>query len=225
MWSWNSKDHIGLDEAARWFALGSGGILSAPAKTSDGRTAYDVVHLNSLEVDGDGIVFSARHVDAVYRIARATGAIDWKLGGTQTPESLAIAGDPRAPNHLGGSHDARVLPDGSLTLHDNGTFLFRAPRALRFSLDEVNGTATLLEEVLATGVPFSFCCGSARRLDGGNWVMSWGGSPLVTETSPTGTPVFELTLAGVFSYRAFPVAPGRLPASKLRAAMEVMHPR
>jgi hypothetical protein len=225
VWSWNSKDHIGLEEAARWYALPSGGIFSAPGRTSDGRTAYDIVHLNSLEADGDGIVFSARHLDAVYRIDRATGAIDWKVGGTQIPESLAIAGDPRAPDHLAGNHDARILADGSLTVHDNGTFLFRPPRALRFELDTVARTATLVEEVVAANVPVSFCCGSARRLGGGNWVMSWGSAALVTETTPAGSPVFELRFENIFSYRAFPIPPGRLSQSKLRAAMDVMHPR
>jgi hypothetical protein len=43
------------------------------------------VHLNSLQEDVDGIVFSSRHLDAVYRIRRSDESIDWKLGGTETP--------------------------------------------------------------------------------------------------------------------------------------------
>ena len=49
---------------------------------------YDIVHINSVEemADGDYLI-SLRHTDSVYRLDGATGAIEWKLGGTETPES------------------------------------------------------------------------------------------------------------------------------------------
>jgi VCBS repeat-containing protein len=218
VWEWNSKDHLGLGETGRWWTMGA---QAAQTTTSDGRNLYDIIHINSVEPDGDGIVLSTRHTDAVYRIDRLTGDVTWKVGGTPRPESLAIVGDD-----FGAQHDARILPDGSLTLHDNGTYRNRPPRALRFTLDTTARTATLVESVSDPLAPTSICCGSARRLPGGNWVMSWGLNSLVTELSPSGDRPFKLTFGnGIFSYRANPVLPGVLSATSLRTGMDAQYPR
>jgi VCBS repeat-containing protein len=224
VWSWNSKDHIGLDETGRWWNPAMGTIVR---QTSDGRNVWDIVHMNSIEPDGDGLIVSTRHTDAVYRIDRATGDITWKLGGTHRPQSLEIVGDDaNAATDFGGQHDPRRQPDGTLTLHDNGTGTGRAPRALRFRVDTTARTATLVESVTDPLATASGCCGSARKLPGGNWVMSWGLTNLVTELTPSGARPFKLTFApGVLSYRAAPVPPGVLSASALRTGMDVQYPR
>jgi hypothetical protein len=48
------------------------------------------------------MLLSFRHLDAVYKIDRRTGEVVWKLGGTQTPESLELIDDPRGDYQLGG---------------------------------------------------------------------------------------------------------------------------
>ena len=68
------------------------------------------------------MIASFRHLDAVYKISKSTGKIVWKLGGTTTPKSLTVKDDPRAYT-LGAQHDARLLPDGTLTVFDNRTNL------------------------------------------------------------------------------------------------------
>jgi VCBS repeat-containing protein len=222
VWSWNSKDHIDFSETGRWWTS------TAPQKTGDNRNLYDPVHINSVEVDGDGLVISNRHNDALYRIDKATGAIDWKLGGSLRPESLTIIGDDaNAGAHFGGQHDARILADGSLTLHDNRTGLAGVPRALRFTLDTSpeGRTATLVESVTDPEAPGSICCGSSRKLPGGNWVASWGAVPVVTELEPGEPRPFTLEFNGVFSYRANPVLPGRLSVGSLRSGMDAQYPR
>jgi hypothetical protein len=213
VWTWNSKDHISLDETGRWW----------PAALA--HTPVDQIHMNSLEVSGGSIVVSARHTDAVYSIDRATGDIQWKLGGTTTPRSLTVLGDPYSPNPLGGQHDARILTDGTLTVHDNDTGLGRPPRAARYAIDPVAHTATLIESVTDPEVSSSACCGSARRSVDGSWLMSWGGNPLVTEFAPDGSRTFSLSFGSAFSYRAFPVPDGRISAPVLRAGMSAMFPR
>jgi hypothetical protein len=223
VWSWNSKDHIALSETGRWYGFR---VIAKPTRLPDGRTAYDLVHFNSLEASGNRVVVSARHLDAVFEIDRTTGAIAWKLGGTTTPNSLTIVNDPFESQDFGGQHDARLLPDGTLTLHDNGTGLGRAPRALRFALDTTAKTAALVEALGDPDAQTSSCCGSARRLPGGNWVMSWGSLPLVTELNGSGQRVFRLDFsAGQYSYRADPVLPGTVTRSALRAGMDSMFPR
>ena len=203
VWSWNSKDHIPLSETGtRWWSV-------VPVTTlSDGRSAYDYAHINSIQQVGGTIVASFRHLDAVYAINKSSGDIIYKLGGTARPESLTVLDDPQSGLPLGGQHYARVLPDGTLTVHDNNTFLTPGPRVVRYRIDLFAKTAQLLEQVSDPDVASSFCCGSAQRLDDGSWLMSWGGTPIVTEFGPNGARHFELTFSGGISYRVGLVSGG-----------------
>jgi hypothetical protein len=122
-----------------------------------------------------------------------------------------------------------VLPDGTVTVHDNGfqPDSIRPPRAVRYSIDTNARTARLVEQKNDPGaVAQPVCCGSARRLPGGDWVMSWGSGALITELGPSGSRVASLTFSdNVFSYRANPVLPGTLSRSALRDGMDAQHPR
>lgn len=219
-WSWSSADHIALAEARHWFGLG---VIDAPTPLRDGRSGYDIVHPNSVEARGDTVLLVARHLDAVYAISRSTGAIRWKLGGTRRPESLRLVGGRgRAPKLLGGPHDARLLGDGTLTVYDNGTGRSRAPRALRLRIDPRAGTARVIEVIRHRPARSSQCCGSARRLRGGNWLINWGHRPLITELTARGRLRFRLRFRGVFSYRAVPIPRGRLGRRELRRGMDAM---
>ena len=102
-WRWNSRGRIKLGETGRWWRS----VLANPKRSRFGET-FDPVHINAIEPRGsDEVVISTRHTDAVYGIDRSTGRILWKLGGTQTPQSLRIIGDP-ANRVFGGQHDARI---------------------------------------------------------------------------------------------------------------------
>jgi hypothetical protein len=221
-WSWNSADHIDLAETGRWYQQY---VMDHPAHLHNGQAAYDIVHINAVERYGPNrFLVSLRHTDAVYAIDKPSGGVLWKLGGTQTSRSLNILGDDVASD-FGGQHDIRVLPDGTLTLHDNGTGLGRAARALRFRIDPVGMTATLLDQIMGPTATDSPCCGSARRLPGHHWVISWGGLHLVEETTAAGKRVFGLNFPVHMSYRAFPVLRGRLARRALRTGMDAMHTR
>jgi hypothetical protein len=217
VWSWSSKDHIHPAETG-W---------PVPLRTlPDGESAFDVFHLNSIEPDGHGgLVISGRHVNAVYRIDMATGKISWKLGGTRRQESLKVLGDPRKPTFRW-QHDARLLPDGSLTAFDNRSGI-GAPRAVRFRIDTSKRTARFLEEVTEEKAPESPAEGSARKLANGNWVVAWGGTKVMTEVRPPDDLVWRLQLRDddITTYRLTPIAFGRLGAYQLRRAMDGMHPR
>jgi Arylsulfotransferase (ASST) len=215
VWSWNAKDHISLAEAEHW--------NYGEYTLRDGTRAYDYFHLNSIEPDGDGVVISARHVDAVYRIDRATGSVDWKLGGSPRPESLKVIGDSYAEPFVG-QHDARLQPDGTLTVYDNHTFT-NIPRAVHFRIDRDARTATFLGQATDPKVQFSPAEGSARLLPGGDWVIAWGGARFLSEISSANSLVWRLRLFQAFDYRVQPIPFGRVPAYRLRRAMDRMHPR
>jgi hypothetical protein len=218
VWSWNTKDHIPLSETGqRWWSTMPVSILP------DGRLAYDYAHVNSIEQTGTTIVVSFRHFDAVYAIDRPTGNILWKLGGTTRPESLTILGDPQSGLPLGGQHYARLLPDGTLTLHDNNTGLTPVPRAVRYRLDLSARTAQFLEQVTDPDVPTSVCCGSAQRLADGSWAIYWGGTNIVAEFGPDGARHFKLSFPFLSILYRVAVITGASPSiGDLRAGMDAM---
>lgn len=218
VWRWNSRGHIKLGETGRWWRS----VLVNPKRSRFGET-FDPVHLNSIDRDGSGrLVISSRHTDAVYGIDRASGKILWKLGGTPTPQSLRVVGDP-ANRLLGGPHDARVGSDGRLTIYDNGKGRPRLPRVVFYHLDLGQRTAKYLGQLNDPEVTESHCCGSARELPNGGWLVSWGDNPLVTGFDAGGKIAFRMHLAAS-SFRAVPVPPGAVTPGELERGMEEMEP-
>jgi hypothetical protein len=219
VWSWDANGHISLTESQRWwFAL-----QTYPGAPSG---AWDAQHITSVEPDGDGYLVAMAHTDAVYLVRRSDGAIEWKLGGSPTPQSLTIVGDPNASTDFGGPHDAQVLPDGTISVFDNATFRnVVVPRVLRFRIDPVARTATLVQALTDLAVTSSNCCGSARLLPGGDWAVDWGGQQIMDELGPGGSPVLQLRLAApYYSYRAVPILPGQLSPAQVIAGMDRMYP-
>ena len=218
VWSWSSKDHIALPETGRWYAP----ITHDQNRKSDPSKRYwDLVHLNSVEPDGDGFIVSARHLDAVFRIDKTTGQVVWKLGGTTTATSLTVKDDPLGGPH--GQHDARRYGDGTVTVFDNETLRNSPPRDLRYRIDIATRTATLVESHQDSRVPESVFGGSARKLPGGDWVTYWGGSTLVTETTATGKPRLAIDFhSDRWGYRAVPLLPGQIGVSSIRRGMDRM---
>jgi hypothetical protein len=222
VWSWRSNDHVTLDESERWIRRQ---IAHPTIYEYDGTPVYDLVHINSVEPSGRRLIFSARYLEAVYAIDRSTGGIAWKLGGTRTPRSLQIHGDPLAGRDFGGQHDARLSGDGLLTIFDNGSLRDRPPRAVAFRLDVRHHGAALVRGVRFAQATKSVCCGSARLLPGRDWVVSWGNTPWVTEQTWRGEPVLTIEFRGkdLASYRAVPIMRDQMTRDRLARAMRIMY--
>jgi hypothetical protein len=216
--SWSSVGHIRPAESIRYWYF-----YSPYPGLSEG--VWDWQHINSVMPYQSGYLVSLRNTGAVYYIDGLTGDVVWKLGGTPTARSLRILGDPEAATDFGSQHDARVWPDGTVSVFDNGTREYEPPRVLRFRIDPVARTATLIQSISDPAIRFSVCCGSARLLPGGDWVIAWGATPYVDEVSPAGRTLLRLTFKEGFSYRAVPILPGQLSASSLTEAMDTMYPR
>ncbi len=221
VWTWKTRDHIPFSE---WSDILPASHISQAYLNINGHDYWDIVHLNSVEVDGAGLIVSSRNLDAVYRINTSDGSVDWKLGGTATPSSLDVQGADRVP-FLNSQHDARRLANGHLTVFDNGTEGLRIPRVLELAVDPVARTAVVVRSVHDPRVTGSPCCGSARPVGSGGFAIAWGGTGLFTETDAAGLPVLSLDLGSVFSYRVVPVAPGMVSRAVLQSGMDAMHAR
>ena len=97
-------------------------------------------------------------------------------------------------------------------MFDNRTNLGTPPRAVRFRIDEQAGTATLLQSITDPNVPVSDCCGSARRLANGDWLIDWGQAKNhpIGGYKPNGQRTFLLTFDP-------PSAIGRSPSPPARS--------
>jgi Arylsulfotransferase (ASST) len=218
VWRWNSAGHISPSETGRyWWYNESSGKPPPPER------GYDLLHINSVEPDGDGLIVSARHLNAIFRIDRRTGHVDWKLGGTDVPgRSLTLVGPPSYEPVLYGQHDARLADDGTLTVYDNRSYTGLPPAADRFRIDLVTRTARRIEHVTDPSVSDSAWGGSARKLPGGDWVVGWGATNVMTEQTPAGAVVLSIRLDDEHSYRAQGVPPGLVSAARLRRGMDRM---
>jgi hypothetical protein len=173
----------------------------------------DYLHMNSIDVDpSDGnFIVSFRHTSSIVKIDRHTAAILWTLGGTEDQYGLTSG------QVFSFQHHARMQPDGSMTVFDDGNNNLpqMQTRVLSFVLDQVNHKVTSFDVLYAkpASQPPSGLMGSAVPLSGGRLFVGWGGwysadlAPAATEIVG-GAPVWslEFTTPGVFSYRALPVA-------------------
>ncbi len=173
----------------------------------------DYAHWTALAIDVDGNWLATfRHLDAVVKISRTTGAVLWILGGPCDQFGL----DPT--QQFSRPHDARRAPDGRLTLFDNNNG-GAASRVLAFNLDETGKTLVGNNPALpgfsayTSDAHASLNLGSAQLFASGKVLVGWGEfNGLLNDVSEfdaaSGAQSFRLTLLpsdyanGYFSYRA-----------------------
>jgi hypothetical protein len=187
IFQWRSWDHFQITDATHEDLLAH---------------SIDYVHGNAIDLDHDGnVLISSRHMDEITKINRQTGNIMWRLGGKNN--QFTFINDPIKFSY---QHAIRKLANGNYLLFDNGNY--HTPpfsRAVEYKLDEINKTATLVWQYRNTPDVYGSAMGNAQRLPNGNTLIGWGSAnPTVTEVTPNGTKVFEMSLPnGVFSYRVF----------------------
>lgn len=206
LFEWHSLDRVGLGESVR-------------TDISPRSTRIDYFHLNSIDEDGDGLILSARQTSAVYRVTKATGAIDWRLGGTRSDFKMGPG------THFALQHDARVQPDGTIRIFDNSSpALGGRSRSLDLRLDHERKTATRVADVRLPGEKlFAATQGNSQRLPDGGLMIGWGSQGRGTELGPDDAVRFDVDLpAGYDNYRYYkmpwqgrPTAP---PKARAKAA-------
>jgi hypothetical protein len=195
LFEWHSLEHVGLDET-----------YGRPGEDAD-YPGIDYFHINSIDVDHDNnLLVSARKTSAIYKIDRSSGEVIWRLGGKRSDFSMG----PGA--RFSFQHDARRLPDGTISIFDNGKTVFRnglakaveESRAIVLELDEQKMKATLLREYTHPDKQYADAAGNTQVLANSDVFVGWGRALAISEFSHDGKLLFDLRLPPENrSYRAF----------------------
>ncbi|OGU59010.1 MAG: hypothetical protein A2X64_03890 [Ignavibacteria bacterium GWF2_33_9] len=179
----------------------------------------DYFHPNSMAQDMDGnILICARDLCAIYKINRNTGEIMWVLGGKDNEFKFIGENESNAPNYFSYQHDIRVLPNGNITIFDNGRqHNPQYSRAVEYKLDQDARTCTMVWEYRHEPDYYADQHGSCQRLMNGNTFIAWGtysmnGLTAATEITPDNKVAMEFKfpegLESQFIYRyQWPVCP------------------
>lgn len=195
VFEWHGSDHIPLTDSY--------------VTLSD--SPLDFMHSNAIEVDDDGhLLLSSRHLFEITKINRQTGAIIWRLGGRGNQFTFT--------NDAGFNyqHDIRRLPNGHITLFDNGN-QHQPPvsRAVEYEINETTKTVTRTWQ-FQDGALFAPFMANAQRLPNGNTMIGWGAGRKLTEVTVAGSKALEIE-HGAMSYRAFRYLWDAMPAALPRA--------
>lgn len=189
IFEWRTADHFPITDATHEdFTLAT----------------IDAVHCNSVEYDDTSFLLSSRSLDEITKISRETGNIIWRLGGKHN--QFRFLNDTVLFSE---QHDIRRLPNGHITLFDNGDF-HNTPtsfsRAVEYSLDENAKTITKVWEYRHDPDIYSPAMGSVQRLSNGNTLIGWGicDSLAASEVKPDGSTAFDMRLPlGHYNYRMY----------------------
>lgn len=190
IFNWKSIDHIHPEEFIDTYNFSL--------------SNFDYAHGNSVEEDTDGnFLVSFRHLDAVYKINRITGEVIWILGGRSNQFDFVNDGG------FSGQHDVRLLPNGHISLFDNGNSRPepRSSRAVHYELDFNSMTATRVWEYHDFLNTYSSGMGSYRVDPDGERIIGYGivyrPNPNFIHLNAQGQIVSELYFQDtIMSYRA-----------------------
>jgi hypothetical protein len=187
---WHPLDHVALTRSY------------STATTTSKAWPFDFFHLNSVQVRRDGsLLISARDTSAVYLINGATGQVEIQAGGKRGSLKLGKG------TATAFQHDAEELPNGNISVFDNGGSPRVHPqsRAIVLALDPTHRTDTLISEYAHPGKPLSADSqGNVQALEGGDMFVGWGAEPYFSEYSATGALVFDAHFpAKSQSYRGY----------------------
>jgi len=211
LFEWHSLDHVGIEES-----YGKPGEEAA-------YPGLDYFHINSIDVDHYGnLLVSARKTFAVYKVDRKTGEVIWRLGGKMSDFAMG----PGA--RFAFQHDARRLPDGTISIFDNGMTVFRngSPRAVEESrgivveLDDRKMKASLLRQYTHPDGLRADAAGNVQVLPNGNVFVGWGRALYFSEFGKDAELLFDARLPQNRSYRDFRFPWSAQPSDRPAAAAE-----
>jgi hypothetical protein len=228
-WEWHSLDHIAASESE--------------TPTATNTRPWDWFHINSIDVEGAGVAgaglgragtgapglgaagaggtdayssgdlfISARNTWAGYQLEGGSGRILWQLGGLKSSFKMGRG------TETAWQHDGRILPDGEVTLFDDGSNppIHHQSRAVRIALDFATHEARLASSYTHSNPPLLAASqGNMQTLAGrAGTVVGYGGVPAISQFSPGGSLLLDAHLPYEMAfYRAFRFPWSARPAS------------
>ncbi len=198
---WHSVDHVPLSYSY------------STAVTTSERLPFDYFHLNSVDpLADDRTLISARNTWSLYELNTQTGQILVMIGGKHSNVKLTT--------HTAYQHDAEMLPDGNISVFDNGGVPAVHPqsRALIERINTKAGTGTVVHEYEHSTKLLSGSQGNVQNLANGDVFVGWGAEPFFSEFSASGTLLFDAHFHGTYqAYRGYRFpwtgAPGGAPTA------------
>ena len=185
LWEWHALGHV---------------PLSASETGKPTAAEYDYFHINSIQqLDNGNLLVSARNTWAVYEISRNTGKVVWTLGGKQSSFTMGPG------TQFEWQHDARMQPDGTVTLFDDAATPKEESqsRAIQLTLNTHTMSVSLDHSYTHTPSLLAGSQGDYQTLPDGNAFVGWGAEPDFSEYTPSGQQIFTASFsAPVTSYRA-----------------------
>jgi hypothetical protein len=147
-------------------------------------------------------------MDEITKINRQSGDIIWRWGGLKSKNNQFIfVSDPITFSH---QHDIRRLPNGNVTLFDNGNLhIPTISRACEYILDESGMTTELAWAHTLEPPSFIVASGNVQTLPENNKIIGWGGwfaqgAEAISEVHNDGSIALEILLDEEFAnYRAY----------------------
>jgi hypothetical protein len=186
---WTSLDHVSLRES---YSTPYGAKPEWP---------YDYFHVNSLDPEPGGeMLISARNTWALYELDEQTGQVVASAGGRHSTIKMGSG------TLTAFQHDATLLPNGLVTVFDNGGVPTVHPqsRGIVVALNQQAGTETLVAQYEHPGGLKAGSQGNVQPLAGGNLFVGWGAEPWFSEFSSSGQLLFDARMPPrEESYRAY----------------------
>tara|TARA_S200000501_G_scaffold258947_1_gene242829 strand:+ start:1253 stop:2524 length:1272 start_codon:yes stop_codon:yes gene_type:complete len=175
IFEWYASDHLNIYDYDNLF------IGNVPG-------TIEWMHGNSLDIDYDNnLIISNRKGSEIIKIDRENGNVIWIMGGPLN--EFTIHNDPL--NGVSWQHDVSRLENGNILIFDNGNHHTpHTSRAVEYSIDETNKTATLVWEYRNPYGYKSKAMGSAQRLPNGNTLINWG--TILVENIAMGASIIEV---------------------------------
>ncbi len=186
---WHSLDHVGLGDS---YSI----AVHASAKWP-----FDYFHINSIDQHADGTtLISARNTWALYELNTATGRILNQIGGRHSGVKLG------AGARTAYQHDAKTLPNGAISIFDNGAVPKVHPqsRGIVLAINPRSDSASVVTQYEHPRSLSSGSQGNIQQLSNQNMFVGWGSEPYFSEYTAGGKLLFDAHMHGSYeSYRAY----------------------
>lgn len=163
---------------------------------------WDPYHMNSIALDPSGnLVISLRHASTVVDVDPSSGSIDWQLGGKRSTYRLTDGVE------FAFQHDAEMPDAHTVTLFNNDSSSGKVgggPSSLEWiHLDPTTHVATLVRNQRHPDNLVAGAMGNLQQIGNGDAFSGWGTAGHISEFAADGTMLYDVSLPGAGTYRAY----------------------